>query len=119
MVAIQPTDEPFGAALAELLREADFTTSSGNVNWHAFARELDGFTYENLRLVIAGKRQPSVPFMEEVARALKVKPDHFAEYRIAQARRQFDVREVGFEAALENLERWAHDEAEARKRRRR
>ena len=117
MVAIQPTDQPFGQALADLLREADYTTSSGNVNWHSFARELDGFTYENLRLVVAGKRPPSPAFIEEVARALKVKPDYFAEYRIHLARQQFDVREVGFEAALENLERWAHQQP-GRKRRR-
>ena len=116
MVAIQDTDRPFGQALADLLREADFTTSSGNVNWHAFARELDGFSYEALRLVIAGKRTVTPALMEECARALKVKPEHFAEYRIYLARRQFDVREVGFEQALANLEQWAHQHAPKRRR---
>lgn len=34
-------------------------------------------------------------------------PEYFAEYRIAMAKRKYDVREVGFEAALHNLAEWA------------
>lgn len=116
MVAIQPTDKPFGTALAELLREADFTTSSGNVNWHAFSREVDGFSYEYMRKIVAGERPPSPQFMEECARALRVMPEHFAEYRLAMARRQFDAREVGFDQALANLEQWARQEGLKRRR---
>lgn len=116
MVALQPTDQPFGTALAELLREADYTTSSGNINWHAFSRELDGFSYEYLRKIVAGERVASPAFIEEVSRALRVKPEHFAEYRMDQARRQFDVREVGFDQALTNLEKWAHEQGRKRRR---
>jgi hypothetical protein len=105
------TSKPFGVALAELLRESDFTTSTGNPNWNAFARQLDGFHYETLRKAIAGERTVTVPLMEEVARALSIKPDYFAEYRIEQARRLFDVREVGFESALAEFDRWAQDRA--------
>lgn len=117
MVALEPTDKPFGAALADLLREADYTTSSGNVNWHAFSRELNDVHYETLRKVVSGERTATPGVIEEVARALRVKPEHFAEYRLALARRQFDVREVGFDQALSNLEKWANEQGSQRRRR--
>ncbi len=112
-----PNTKPFNEALAELLREHDYTTQTGNVNWHAFAAELDGLHYETLRKVLTGQRSVTPHVMEECARVLRIKPDHFAEYRILDAQRQFDVREVGFEQALANLQQYAHDAQAARKRR--
>jgi len=105
--ALEPTRKPFGQALAELLRESDYTTNTGNVNWRAFARELDGIHYETLRKAVAGERTATPHIIEEVARALRIRPDYFVEYRLWQVQRLFDVREVGFERALENFERWA------------
>lgn len=104
---------PFAEALGELLRENDYTTQTGNVNWHGFARELEDVHYETLRKALTGERGVSQHMMEECARVLRVKPEYFVEWRIAEAARAFDVREVGFDAALENLETWAkaHDPA--------
>lgn len=101
--AVEPANEPFGKALAALLRESDWVTSTGNPNWHAFARELDGVHYETLRKAVAGERQVTPAIMEEVARALRIKPDYFVEYRLVEIQAEFDVRRVGFEKALENL----------------
>jgi plasmid maintenance system antidote protein VapI len=118
--ALQQTRKPFGQALAELLRESDYTTQTGNVNWRAFARTLEGIHYETLRKAVAGERTATPHIIEEVARALGLRPDYFVEYRLWQAQREFDIREVGFERALENFERWAQgQEAAARRPRRR
>lgn len=110
-----PTTKPFREALAELLRDNDYTTQTGNVNWHAFAAELDDIGYEALRKSLAGTRTVTPHIMEACARALRIKPEHFAEYRIWQAGRDFDVREVGYEQALANLERWSATAAAEKK----
>lgn len=104
----EPTRRPFGEALADLLREHDYTTSTGNVNWNAFVREVN-LDYETVRKAVAGVRAPTPHVIEECSRALRVRPDYFVEYRLAQAQKQYDVREVGFEQALANLERAAND----------
>jgi hypothetical protein len=119
MAATAATNKPFAQALRELLVENDYVKGTGDPNWHAFHGELDGFVYETLRKVIAGERSVTPAIMEECARVLRVKPEYFAEYRIWQARRQFDVNEVGFDAALENLDRWAAEQATETKRVRR
>jgi plasmid maintenance system antidote protein VapI len=112
--AFEPTRLRFGDALADLLRENDYTTSTGNPNWHAFARELDGIHYETLRKAVNGQRGVTPELIEEVARALRIRPQHFVEYRLHEARQVFDPREVGFDQALANVEAWAKA---ARKRR--
>jgi hypothetical protein len=115
----QPTDKPFGEAMADLLRENDYTTSTGNPNWHAFAAMLKDVHYETLRKAVAGEREPSMHVMEEVARALRVKPEHFAEYRILKVAESFDIRKVGFEKAQANATAWALQQIAAAPRRRR
>lgn len=101
------SSEKFGDALAELLRESDeFTTSGGSPNLSAFARALNGIPYESLRRVALGEREPTPDLIEAVARVLRVPPTHFAEYRLWLAQREFDVHEVGYERALENLRAW-------------
>lgn len=100
------TAKPFSLALRELVVENDYTTQTGKPNWAAFAAELEGFHYESIRRVAAGRRYPSPRLIEECARVLRVRPEHFVEYRIHLARRDFDPRAVGFEQARENVERW-------------
>ena len=110
-MAPPPSTASFGDTLLDLLREtAEFRTSMGTPNVAAFARVLDGVHYETLRKVLAGEREPSADLMEKVAHALGVSPEHFVEYRLWVARRQFDVREVGYEQALENLRAWAESD---------
>lgn len=105
--AVEPARQPFGRAVNDLLRESEWVTATGNPNVHAFAAQLDGIHYESLRKAMAGERLPSPALIEEVARVLRVRPDHFVEYRLLETQAQFDVRRVGFERALENLADWA------------
>jgi hypothetical protein len=50
-----------------------------------------------------GHDKPSMRAMELIARACKVPPGYFAEYRLAVAMRELDPGLVGLEQALENL----------------
>jgi hypothetical protein len=101
------TAKPFPLALRELVIENDYVTQTGKPNWAAFAAQLEGFHYESIRRVAAGRRVPSARLIEECARALRVRPEYFVEYRIHLARRDFDPRAVGFDRARENLALWA------------
>jgi hypothetical protein len=103
------TTKPFGAALRELLLEHDYATRSGKPNWRAFAAELEGVHYETLRKAAAGERRPSLRLLEESARALRLRPEYFLEYRLHRAQRDFDPDAVGLDDAVRNLESWARD----------
>jgi hypothetical protein len=123
MAGFDSTTKPFNQALAELLREHDYVTQTGNVNWHSFAAELNDLHYETLRKVLTGQRSVTRHVMEECARVLRIKPDYFVEWRLIDAARDFDVNELGFEQVLANLDQWskvqAATNAGATKRRRR
>lgn len=106
-VASEKTNDPFPVALRELLIEHDYSTASGNPNWTAFSEELRGVHYETLRRAAAGERSPSARLIEECARALRLTPDYFLEYRLHLAQRDFDPKAVGLERAVENLQRWS------------
>jgi hypothetical protein len=94
---------PFTEILIELLRESDFTTSSGRPNLAAFAEVLDGVSYESLRKVIAGERAPTKALIEACAAALRVPPDSFVEYRLLEARLRLDPHRVGLVNAVNAL----------------
>lgn len=99
---------PFGTVLRDELIAREITTGMGNPNWSAFSQLLDTVHYETLRKAVTGERLPSPKVMEEAAAALGAKPeDLFVEYRVWQAQRMFDPREVGVSAALANLDKWA------------
>lgn len=110
------SNKEFRDALRDLLLESEYVTQAGNPNLYAFAGALPELHYETLRKVLSGDRRVTPRIMEEVARALRVKPSHFAEYRLHEAQQRFDPSRVGFETALENFQAWA--EAESGKRRR-
>lgn len=98
----------FGTVLRDELIAREVTTGMGNPNWSAFSQLLESVHYETLRKAVTGERPPSPKVMEEAAAALGEKPeDLFVEYRIWQAQRMFDPREVGVKVALDNLDRWA------------
>jgi hypothetical protein len=100
--------QKFTAAVrTRLLVRDEFLTNTGNVNWRAVAEALPGVHYETLRKAVAGDRNPTPALMEQVAQLLGIEPDVFAEYQLHLAQRQFDVGEVGWENAMENLRRWA------------
>ena len=80
---VEPSDEPFGIALRDLLlADGDiYVSETGNVKWATFAHVLHGVSYDVLRRTVRGERAPSRALMEECARALQVWPTYFAEYR--------------------------------------
>lgn len=102
----ETTNEPFGIVLGEFLLERDYATRTGKPNWSTFAAELEGIHYETLRLAVTGRRSPSPRLMEECARLLAIRPEHFLEYRLYLARRQLDPNEVGLRRSAENLTTW-------------
>lgn len=115
-VMTQTAGKPFGAALRELLigRE-EYETHTGNINWRTVADSLKGVHYETLRKAVAGDRPATASLIEQVAALCDVQPDYFMEYQLAQAQRQFDVKEVGWECAMENLREWSKLQARRRK----
>ena len=80
---VEPSDEPFGTALRDLLlADGDiYVSESGNVKWGTFAHVLHGVSYDVLRRTVKGERTPTRELMEECARVLQVWPTYFAEYR--------------------------------------
>ena len=100
------TTRPFGAKLRDLLIEKDITTTMGNPDWTGFVQLVKGIHYETLRKAITGERLPAIKLIETVSDALSVAPDTFVEYRLAEARRQFDPRAVSSAQALTTLSRW-------------
>jgi hypothetical protein len=102
------TTKPFADALRELVVDNDYVTQRGDPNWAAFASELDGIHYETLRRAATGRRRPSPELIEECARALRVRPEYFLEYRVYVAQRDFEPAAVGLDRALENLALWRH-----------
>jgi hypothetical protein len=106
--ALEGEPQKFTAAVRTRLEVRDeFLTNTGNINWRAVAEALPGVHYETLRKAVAGDRNPTPALMEQVAGLLGIEPDIFAEYQLHLAQRQFDVGEVGWEAAMDNLRRWA------------
>ena len=95
------SDRPFGDALRELM-EARGLTYRGLAQATC---ELDGrgITHAHINMLANGHDRPSVRAMRLIAQACGVRPDYFAEYRLAEAMRELDPAEVGLEKALENL----------------
>lgn len=106
------TTTPFPVVLRELVIDNDYVTRAGKPNWAAFASELEGFHYETLRRAATGRRPPSPELIEECARALRLRPEHFLEYRVHLAQRDFDPAAVGLERALANLALWGNSQRE-------
>src|SRR5947209_1392794 len=98
------THEPFPQALRELVAGTESTTQTGNVNWSAFAENVD-MHYETLRKALAGERMVTQRIIVKCAEALAIDPTYFAEYRLEEYRRRLDTRVVGLTVAVVNLQR--------------
>lgn len=90
------TDKPFPEAVTELLAERDMSQ-----------RELIRQTRRNgwgspgtISFLMRDEQPPTVRAIEAIAKALKIRPEHFPEYRLAKARAALDPSVVGLEAAL-------------------
>jgi transcriptional regulator with XRE-family HTH domain len=58
-----------------------------------------GLSYSHIANLAAGRELPSRRALELLARAFELPASYFAEYRLAEFRRQLDEREVGFATA--------------------
>jgi transcriptional regulator with XRE-family HTH domain len=97
----QPSDKPFGDALRALMSAREMTYRS-----LAEATRLlngQGMTHAHLNMLANGHDKPSMRAMALIAEACGVRPEYFAEYRLAIAMRELDPTEVGLEQALKNL----------------
>jgi transcriptional regulator with XRE-family HTH domain len=97
--------EPFVKALGKLLRDTDHEAvdEDGSINWSTLARQIPGMHYETLRKIKSGDRALDADVIEQIAKAARVDPTYFIEYRLLKARDLFDPKVVGFDQAAENL----------------
>src|SRR6202521_2203865 len=95
------SDKPFGDALRTLLNERGLTYRG----LAEATRALDGkgMTHAHLNMLANGHDKPSMRAMALIAQACEVRPEYFAQYRLAAAMRELDPAEVGLEKALQNL----------------
>jgi transcriptional regulator with XRE-family HTH domain len=97
----QISSERFGDALRALME----TRGLSYRELAEATQQIDGrgMTHAHINMLANGHDKPSLRAMELIAQACRVKPDYFAEYRLAVAMRELDPTEVGLERALANL----------------
>ena len=100
---MKTTDQEFGQVLANLLVTTGFARKNYSPDWMRFTATIPGVSYESLRKAVTGERDVSEDLMRRVAQALKVEPTVFIEYRLSQARRELDPKQVGWTRAAEAL----------------
>jgi transcriptional regulator with XRE-family HTH domain len=91
--------EPFSEALTDLLDEYEMSLRE-------LTRRCRSNGWGNLTTIARlahGEMRPSIRAMEHIAKALGIRPETFADYRLATARRRLDPRAVGWKNALKNL----------------
>ena len=68
-------------------------------------RSGNGLSHSHLVNLAAGRELPSRRALELLASAFQLPPDYFAEYRLAELRRQLDERQVGFATAYRTYQK--------------
>lgn len=104
------TDWPFPDALELLAAQqgVEFHTGptrGGQLNIEDLARRIPKLNMMTLRRLHSGTRAVRPDHLEVIAEALGVAPEFFAEYRLWKAREALDPRVVGFDAAMNTLDR--------------
>jgi transcriptional regulator with XRE-family HTH domain len=90
------SNKPFTAAAKELLEELE-------ISQRELARRTQAHGWghtSTVNFLVRGDMKPGPRAIEQIARALEVPPEHFAEYRLAKARAALDPKYVGLERAL-------------------
>lgn len=95
------TNEPFTQAIHPLLDERGWSLRELA---RRCEKETDWGTPGTVSLIARGGYPPTRDALENIAKVLRIKPTYFAEYRLMEARRQLDPKQVGLERALKNLE---------------
>jgi hypothetical protein len=93
----------FPAAFAELLSELQGKPVD-KVDYRAVLNQVDGYTYEALRLMLKGRRTLKMEAIEGMAKAVGVSPHYFREYRdmwaAKMAKRHPKLGEMLYDIAL-------------------
>lgn len=93
------THAPLPETLRTLMREHAITYRALAARTQLIDRHGNGLSYSHIANLASGRDTPSRHALELLARAFKLSADYFAEYRLAELRRQLDEREVGFDTA--------------------
>jgi len=99
VAATTTTDEPLSRALPALMRERGLSYRALATRTREHASDGPGVTSGHLANLVSGRSRGSAPVLELLAAALDIRPEYFAEYRLAVLRRSLDERAVGFDAA--------------------
>lgn len=100
MATTGQTDEPLARALPALMTQRGLTSRALAARTRAADPRGIGVTAGHLANLVAGRDRPSPRALELLAAAIELPATHFAEYRLADLRRQVDERAVGLRAAL-------------------
>ena len=90
---------PLPETLRALMHEHAITYRALAARTQLIDRHGNGLSYSHIANLASGRDTPSRHALELLARAFELPASYFAEYRLAELRRQLDEREVGFAAA--------------------
>ena len=90
---------PLTETLPTLMREHGISYRALAAQTRLVDRSGNGLSHSHLVNLAAGRELPSRRALELLASAFELPPDYFAEYRLAELRRQLDERQVGFSIA--------------------
>jgi transcriptional regulator with XRE-family HTH domain len=99
MTPIPEADAPLTHTLPALMREHAITYRALAAKTQLLDRAGSGLSHSHLANLAAGRELPSRRALELLATAFGLPASYFAEYRLAEFRRQLDEREVGFATA--------------------
>jgi hypothetical protein len=74
------TNKEFTDALAELMREK-YGDRLGNFDLRPVLSQVEGYSYEALRLMLKGERSLKMEAIEGISKVIGVSPHYFFEYR--------------------------------------
>ena len=95
-----PDEQEFHIQLAELLEQRGW--SQRELARHT-ERESGWGSSVTISLLASGELPPGIPAMEAIARAFRIDPARFPEYRMALLRNRLDPKRSPFSSALEAL----------------
>ena len=90
---------PLPETLRALMREHAITYRALAARTQSSTATGTGLSYSHIANLASGRDTPSRHALELLARAFELPVSYFAEYRLAEFRRQLDEREVGFATA--------------------
>jgi hypothetical protein len=74
------TNKDFATAFIDLAKER-FGPSAGKVDLRPLLSQVEGYSYEALRLMLKGQRTLKMEAIEGMSKVLGVSPHYFCEYR--------------------------------------